>query len=252
MYSDAADAIYAEANASGAGNMYGVWEEGKLTIYTYSDISNFKETGSVNEAMNASNSREGLWIDWVVNGGTDNEETYSLQYRNGKLIDKSGKEYTGKNAYFCKVRDQLNSLKEIYSDFDIMISTLENSNNLHTITNYDPRKDGTRNYSYPTGHNNSEIFFDPWNFKNPDNPNQKRMDTRIGLIHELVHSFDSDQSIFYNPASIVSGKYEINMNEIKAVNFENILRLYDGEPQRKSYSGAPIPERYLTSSPNLW
>jgi len=77
------------------------------------------------------------------------------------------------------------------------------------------------------------------------------MDTRIGLIHELVHSFDADQGITYNPTSIVSGKYEIDMREIKAVNFENILRLYIGEPRRESYSGSPIPEIYLTTTPSL-
>lgn len=63
----------------------------------------------------------------------------------------------------------------------------------------------------------------------------------IGLSHELKHSLDADKGNI-DPMEYVPN---IPQYEIDAVNMENKVREYLGEPKRTTYQGIQIPLIYL-------
>jgi hypothetical protein len=173
--------------------------------------------------------------------------TLWLQYKGDKLYDEQGKEYSGNNDYANKVLNQLNQLKkdDIYVKWKIQ--ELEKSANKHTITMTTPQFQGGFNGTKavndydalarkPTG---STIYFNPDNWAtryNDDNRNP-----RVGLAHELSHAFDFD----VGQGTLELAENGVQNREIRAVVFENRVRLKTGDKQRISFDGIPLTPRQL-------
>ena len=64
---------------------------------------------------------------------------------------------------------------------------------------------------------------------------------RIGLAHELQHSFDVDKKI----ATYERTKNGILLMEVRAINTENRIRKVVSAPKRTTYGTQKIPEELL-------
>ncbi len=133
-----------------------------------------------------------IWIAWSYESN-GKRRTESYQYKNGNLYDKKGNEYKGDNSYLNEVKSHLDLLKEDNLYSKEIVGTLESSDKIHTITNFDKKYGGKRgNYQIETK-DSSLTYFDAFSKVDPENPEKKR-DPRVGLIHELTHDFDIDQN----------------------------------------------------------
>ncbi len=189
-----------------------------------------------------------IWLSYVhkVDG-----QTVSVQYKNGALFNTDGSKYEGKNSYFTRTAVQLNQLQYVGEENTNIITTLELSDNKHTITNFDPAypdAKGNHNRSVNilddgiikgiTESGNTVTKYDPEATKNV---NGEKRNPKVGLIHELKHAFDRDQGTFRR------GKTEngIKNSEVDAVNTENLTRKNTGDPKRTSYGRKQIPKEEL-------
>jgi hypothetical protein len=179
----------------------------------------------------------------------DGNQVYNtLQYKSGKLYGADGKEYKGNNANALKALDGLNKLKSLDRVARAMITTLETSKHSHEILlKYNIIGDGI-NYTSLAGANTpgvgsgSRIEWDP----------NRETDVAHGspivsLAHELSHAYDADRGIRLDDNKKTSNGIELN--EVKAVKFENRIRDRLGEPLRFSYDLKPIPSRYFSDQP---
>ena len=64
---------------------------------------------------------------------------------------------------------------------------------------------------------------------------------RIGLAHELQHSFDVDKKV----ATYERTKNGILLMDIRAINTENRIRKVIGEPKRTMYGTQKVPKELL-------
>lgn len=74
-----------------------------------------------------------IWIAFDVTNKDGSTSVQKVQYKEGKLYGRDGKEYTGANAYATKVQGHLNQLAKDNTDLKDRINTLEGSKNIHTI-----------------------------------------------------------------------------------------------------------------------
>ena len=127
------------------------------------------------------------------------------------------------------VKADLFQLKQDDKKVADIIGKLEESKNIHYITM--PKK-GEYN---STGFNadkvkknisqGSEIYYNPYNRRRGRNDSDMRT-PRIGLAHELQHSFDVDKKV----ATYERTKNGILLMDIRAINTENRIRKVIGEP----------------------
>ncbi|MFZ4414443.1 MAG: RHS repeat domain-containing protein, partial [Bacteroidales bacterium] len=189
-----------------------------------------------------------IWLSYVhkVDG-----QTVNVQYKNGALFNADGSKYEGKNSFFTRTAIQLNQLQYVGEETKNIITTLEQSDNLHTITNIDPAypdAEGNHNRSVNilddgiikgiTESENTVTKYDPEATKNV---NGEKRNPKVGLIHELKHAFDRDQG------TLRRGKTEngIKNSEVDAVNIENLTRKKTGDPKRTTYGRKQIPKEEL-------
>ena len=144
--------------------------------------------------------------------------------------------------YQSQVKNDLAQLKKDDKSIGDMITTLERSSNIHKITMpiysiYNAtsvnRKTAERNISQGT-----TVYYNPFN-KRTKTGNVRT--PRVGLVHELQHSFDADAGTF----SYETTENGIYLMDVKAVNTENKIRKIIGEPKRTEYANQKIPEELL-------
>ena len=145
--------------------------------------------------------------------------------------------------YQSQVKADLQRLKIEDEELGDMITQLEESENVHTITMPDKDSDyqngatvdkATAQKGIPQG---TVVYYDPFNSKT----SRGNIRTpRIGLAHELQHSYDADAGIF--SYEMIEGK--VLRAEIRAINTENRIRNIIGEPKRIKY-GNTILKKYL-------
>ena len=142
------------------------------------------------------------------------------------------------------VKADLFQLKQDDKKVADIIGKLEESKNIHYITM--PKK-GEYN---STGFNadkvkknisqGSEIYYNPYNRRRGRNDSDMRT-PRIGLAHELQHSFDVDKKV----ATYERTKNGILLMDIRAINTENRIRKVIGEPKRTMYGTQKVPKELL-------
>ena len=81
------------------------------------------------------------------------------------------------------------------------------------------------------------IEYDPTNRFADD----KEREPRVGLAHELTHSFDFDRGVF-DFTKVETG---LQKGEIHAIIMENKIRKKTNDPQRTNYGKQKVPRRYL-------
>lgn len=86
----------------------------------------------------------------------------------------------------------------------------------------------------------SEIYYNPYNRRRGRNDSDMRT-PRIGLAHELQHSFDVDKKV----ATYERTKNGILLMDIRAINTENRIRKVIGEPKRTMYGTQKVPKELL-------
>jgi hypothetical protein len=191
-----------------------------------------------------------------------NDMGQEVQYKDGKLYEMNGEEYTGGNEYALQVLNDLNQLSKDHNTLKRRLNDLVRSRHIHTIRFADrntstsiPREDG-RNHR-PRG---SVTTYNPNRNTNDDTSDSPRAirTPRVGLAHELLgHGWDSDKgkTDYTNisiRASIDLGNIQwrpqigtILRYEINAVNIENLARAAAGDVKRTTYDGLEIPENLL-------
>ena len=132
---------------------------------------------------------EEIWIK-----GSDGNE---YQYKEGKLYNKDGSEYTGNDDFATRVQKDLNTLKE--KGMSKEVTHLEGSKNKHTIelsenkNLTDPGKENEKNISNGIGCGTTIQY----------NPNRTETEgwkrpAVVGLAHETQHAYEMDQGIYDN------------------------------------------------------
>lgn len=171
-----------------------------------------------------------------------------------KYVDPDGKEivvqgngiferiadYFGfKIGYVKQVNDDLIQLKKDHPDVNKMITSLEDSPNLHVIKYPSKRWNNSVPLKNKDGQKGrgSVIEYDPNNYKT--NRGDKRT-PRVGLGHELRHSLDYDKGTESNIE--IDG---IRIMEIDAINLENKVRQKTGDAKRTKYNGKDINSTIL-------
>lgn len=176
-----------------------------------------------------------------VNNIDINGDSIIIKPNANGIIDQI-KEFFGYDTKFQKdVKTDLLQLKKDNKEVAGIIEELEKSKNIHSITmpkNGDNSStfDGDKAKSkIPQG---SIIKYNP--YKKTD-ANGIRRTPRVGLSHELRHSYDADKGLVTTEAT----DNGIFIMEIRAINTENKVRNKIGEPKRTTYGKKKIPERLL-------
>ena len=146
--------------------------------------------------------------------------------------------------YQSQVKTDLQRLKIEDKELGGMITQLEKSENIHTITMPDERTgymNGTlynKEFARKNMSQESTILYDPYREKVSE---QNIREPRVGLAHELHHSYNLDLGTF-NPDIRING---ILLMDIQAVNMENRIRKIVGNPKRIYYGKKSIPLELL-------
>jgi RHS repeat-associated protein len=193
------------------------------------------------------NGRE-IWLSYTYKS---DGKTTSVQFKNGSLFNIDGSEYKGGNPYFERVATQLNQLQSVNTETKNIVTTLESSENKHTITNIDqayPDDPGNSNRSINilddgiiTGIEESGGTITKYDPDKEKTINGNKRSPKVGLIHELKHAFDRDQGKLRKGTT----KNGIPFSEVDAVNVENQVRQVTGDDKRTSYGGVKIPTEDL-------
>lgn len=146
-------------------------------------------------------------------------------------------------TFVKKVEDDIAKLKEDDPEVAKIIGDLEASPNFHKIEL--PDNDGRGNRiklfeeKVDLGQSQGTIIqYDP-NAETDINSNKRT--PRVGLTHELRHSFDSDIDVV--PTTI---KFNgIQLREINAINTANRIRKVTGDKKKTTYGSKKIPEYLL-------
>jgi hypothetical protein len=181
-----------------------------------------------------------------------------LRYQNGKLYSEDGKtEYDGSDIsdpIFQLVRFQLNSIKaQVGHNKEVrdLFAHLEGDNSEHTINVVIGGKNGTETEKLS---DDTEITYDPFNWSDPEKPGVE-LDPRVGLLHELRHSYDNSYGFYNNGLTawtdIKTGESVLYWQwEAKAMNTENILRKELYGTIRTTYMVThPITNEWRTITP---
>ena len=146
--------------------------------------------------------------------------------------------------YQKTVKADLQQLKKDDKGVANIITELEDSENIHYITM--PKKGEYNSTGFDADKvkknisQGSEVYYNPYNRKRGRNDSDMRT-PRIGLAHELQHSFDVDKKV----ATYERTKNGILLMDIRAINTENRIRKVIGEPKRTMYGTQKVPKELL-------
>ena len=179
-----------------------------------------------------------------VNNIDVNGDTIVVNPNPNGLIDNVKMFFGFDTKYQKDVKVDLQQLKKDDKGVANIITELEDSENIHYITM--PKK-GASNSTLIDKEKvemkisqGSIIHYDPNNRRR--SRNEKEMRTpRVGLSHELQHSFDVDKKF----ATYETTENGIKLMEVRAVNTENKIRRKTGDPKRIEYGGKKIPKKLL-------
>ena len=160
------------------------------------------------------------------------------------LVDQI-KQFLGvETTYQETVKADLAQLKKDDKKVGRIISDLEDSENIHYVTM--PKKGDDNSTEYDPEKvkkkisQGSIIYYDPYRRRRSRTENETRT-PRVGLSHELQHSFDLDRKL----ATYEKTENGIKIMEVRAVNTENRIRKRTGDPKRVEYGKKRISEEWL-------
>ena len=188
------------------------------------------------------NNRDMRLIDFMREFPDEKEYCY---YQNGKLYYSGGEEYTGNNQFVLSIAytiTQLYTLNDSY--INEVLSTLEDSELNHYMapgmwSHVCPQSEYGNSLANEGKPVESVVYI---SFDSSPKGGVSFTPEQI-VAHELRHAYDFDQG--YNKGIIPwESTLDINPAEIRAVNFENRVRVRMRMPMRKRYS-SDIPASLL-------
>jgi len=172
------------------------------------------------------------------------ENTAQYEQARLKRIDQI-KEFFGFDTKYQEiVKADLSQLKKDDAEVSGIISDLEESENIHSITM--PKKGEFNSTEYDKEKaekkisQGSTVFYNPYNQRRSRHENERRT-PRVGLSHELQHSFDLDKKI----ATDETTENGIKLMDVRAINTENKIRSKTGDPKRTTYGTKKVPKELL-------
>jgi RHS repeat-associated protein len=184
-----------------------------------------------------------VWIYYQETDKSGKSKNIGVEYRkDGKLYDEKGKLYKGDNSYVQKVSEDLTQLRKESDVLNKMIESLIGGKN-HNIRMADKDKGNDSDPIDKVGvregkKSGTNIGYDPDNYKTVGGDIRT---PRVGLAHEISHSFNTENGL-RKKGTTDNG---VKLEEVDAVNTENIIREVLNEPKRKEYGGIPIPDELL-------
>ena len=179
-----------------------------------------------------------------VNNIDINGDSIIIQPNANGLIDQI-KEFFGFDTKYQEiVKADLSQLKKDDAEVSGIISDLEESENIHSITM--PKKGEFNSTEYDKEKaekkisQGSTVFYNPYNQRRSRHENERRT-PRVGLSHELQHSFDLDKKI----ATDETTENGIKLMDVRAINTENKIRSKTGDPKRTTYGTKKVPKELL-------
>ena len=177
----------------------------------------------------------------------DNDAKQMVKYTQGELFNIDGSVYQGENSFVCQVRDILNSLIDLKDGYIThVISTLETDpENNYYFAYKEGYKDSTRAVGdYGESLSNEGLPVGAWMMFSlkKDTIDGVENNSMTTIAHEISHSYDYNKGLF-------KGENPWKGNgpaptEIRAVNFENRVRVRTGMQKRTKYNTA-IPKNQL-------
>ena len=174
------------------------------------------------------------------------ETNIYVQYSGGELFNQDGSIYQGEDSFVNQIKESLDEMLALGDDYIThVINTLDKSKEKHTFA-YDKKYiDSTRargemgnsfaNEGVPVG---SWVLLSLQR-ENVDGVPNNSLTT---IAHEIAHSYDYDQGKM--KGNLPWGGNEIEPTEIRAVNFENRIRVRIGMPRRTKYT-KPLSQEAL-------
>lgn len=208
--------------------------------------------GGDNPILNVDIDGREIWITHrVEDKKTGKTLMQTVQYKNGELRNEDGSVYKGNNAYFNTVKGQLNQLKkDNIEEVSLILKELETNDFKNDITNSGEiakTKDNQSNIN-PSIFNifgdDTEIQFDAFSSADPETDGKTNRNPRVGLIHELKHSYDINKGELRS-GTIKNQKLEnIKLSEIDAIKVENKVRDKTKDNLKTTSDGKEIPRKY--------
>ena len=124
-----------------------------------------------------------------------------------------------------------------------IILKLEDSENIHQITMVEDRRKGNltevdKEKAVKGISQGTTVRYDPYT---QIEPSGEKRTPRVGLSHELQHSYDADQGTMTREIT----ENGVLLIEVRAINTENKIRMKTGDPKRTKYGRREVPKILL-------
>ena len=171
--------------------------------------------------------------------------TESVKYSEGKLYNKDGSLYEGKNEFALNVQSALVGVSKVNDGYvQEVLSTLETSDNKHVAIPNSEGRDQVMSRDNSLTHKGVGVgSILKLTLNENDKTDGLPSTPAVTMAHELKHAYDIDQGL---QKGMITGEAPSakDPKEISAVNFENRVRFQLKMPLRKTYS-SPIDKRLL-------
>ena len=159
------------------------------------------------------------------------------------LIDYIKSRFGYDTKFQKTVKADLAQLKKDDKTVAQIILKLEDSENIHQITMVEDRRKGNltevdKEKAAKGISQGTTVRYDPYI---QIEPSGEKRTPRVGLSHELQHSYDADQGTMTREIT----ENGVLLIEVRAINTENKIRMKTGDPKRTKYGGREVPKTLL-------
>jgi hypothetical protein len=205
--------------------------------------------GANNPLVNIDPNGKEIWLASDTHRDGDGN-MISVQYKNGKLFNKDGSAFKGKDKFLNQTLGYLNRLRNSGNqEITCRLGQLETSKISHFINQTTVGKYYNPNTTQVTsGNDNDAVNRIPTSGTSLINYNAMDDSKYATLAHEVIgHLFDLDNGSRDSYGYYSDGNSGIEGSELDAVNIENVVRANAGLPKRTSYNygQTQIPAIYL-------
>uniref|UniRef100_UPI00258B8CD9 RHS repeat-associated core domain-containing protein n=1 Tax=uncultured Bacteroides sp. TaxID=162156 RepID=UPI00258B8CD9 len=159
------------------------------------------------------------------------------------LIDHIKSRFGYDTKFQKTVKADLAQLKKDDKTVAQIILKLEDSENIHQITMVEDRRKGNltevdKEKAAKGISQGTTVRYDPYT---QIEPSGEKRTPRVGLSHELQHSYDADQGTMTREIT----ENGVLLIEVRAINTENKIRMKTGDPKRTKYGRREVPKTLL-------
>ena len=159
------------------------------------------------------------------------------------LIDHIKSRFGYDTKFQKTVKADLAQLKKDDKIVAQIILKLEDSENIHQITMVEDRRKGNltevdKEKAAKGISQGTTVRYDPYT---QIEPSGEKRTPRVGLSHELQHSYDADQGTMTREIT----ENGVLLIEVRAINTENKIRMKTGDPKRTKYGRREVPKILL-------